>query len=742
MKTILGYSDKFSVAPNQPIAFKISSENTASFALQVVRLIHGDANPAGPGYKDELIEAAVNGIYPGRRQSITSGSYAAVPAHPVLSKLEDLTFQAFIYPTTPGKTGQVIASLWDETRQAGFYLALDGVNGLSLTIGDGVGVAETIALGRPVLSGQWYAVAVSFAAATGVVTMLQLPLHHQPRNQDAAHRSAILTKRGVGAPIAEFIFAARDAAGKTGFYNGKIDAPRLLSEALDEAGLAALCQAGIAAAPLGQIVAAWDFSEDISGTSFKDTSSNGLDGRIYQLPARAVTGHNWDGSVFRWQDAPCQYGAIHFHDDDIYDAGWETDAIWQVPADLKSGLYAARLTVEGDEDYIPFVVTPSQERAAAPVLLILPSASYLAYANEHLAFDADLAERVHDMVPVFTPADIFLSEHREYGGSLYDRHSDNSGIYYSSRLRPILNMRPKYQSWLGGSGSALWQLNADTHLTGWLEQSGLEYDCISDDDLHENGAAILARYRCVVTGTHPEYVSTAMQDHLASFQANGGRLVYLGGNGFYWRIAYHATLPGVVEVRRCEVGNGWITPPGEAFHSFNGEYGGLWRRLGRAPQVPTGVGFVAQGFDISSYYRRLPASKDPRAAFIFDGVGEAELIGDFGLIGGGAAGLELDCADVSLGTPAHALILAHSEAHTGNYLPTVETLLINYPGQSAEYSPTVRADMVFFETPSGGAVFSVGSIAWAGSLSHNHYRNNVSAITANVIRRFISPEAF
>ncbi len=36
-----------------------------------------------------------------------------------------------------------------------------------------------------------------------------------------------------------------------------------------------------------------------------------------------------------------------------------------------------------------------------------PSASYMANANEHLAFDADLAERVHDLMPVFTPVDIF-----------------------------------------------------------------------------------------------------------------------------------------------------------------------------------------------------------------------------------------------------------------------------------------------------------------------------------------------
>jgi N,N-dimethylformamidase len=48
--------------------------------------------------------------------------------------------------------------------------------------------------------------------------------------------------------------------------------------------------------------------------------------------------------------------------------------------------------------------------------------------------------------------------------------------------------------------------------------------------------------------------------------------------------------------------------------------------------------------------------------------------------------------------------------------------------------------MVFFETPKGGAVFSVGSMEWCGSLSHNQYRNNVSRITENVLKRFLSEE--
>jgi len=45
--------------------------------------------------------------------------------------------------------------------------------------------------------------------------------------------------------------------------------------------------------------------------------------------------------------------------------------------------------------------------------------------------------------------------------------------------------------------------------------------------------------------------------------------------------------------------------------------------------------------------------------------------------------------------------------------------------------------MTYFETARGGAVFSVGSINWIGSLTFNEAVNNVSKVTENVLRRFI-----
>ncbi len=719
-KTLLGYADCMSVAPGQTIGFKVSSENGAPYRAAIVRLVNGDTNPAGPGYQ-EVEVPGVSWQVTGRRQIALAGSCAVIDRVGEMLGNAGFRLEMLIWPTTPEQPQQVLCSLWDERHSAGFRLAIGGADGLTLLVVDGNGGEAKLALGAKVIARRWYQVSAFLDPLAGEIGCRQDSLAKLPGMADCGQAVQATHIRLPHMPDAKLVIAADRRAGDCfqHFYNGKIEAPSLTRAD-------------------GGLVGAWDFCKEISSDRIHDTSGNALHGRTLQMPTRGMTGHCWTDEGINWRHAPEQYGAIHFHDDDIDDAGWETEFSWTVPDNLRSGLYAARLNSPDDEDYIPFVLRASRPMRGG-LVLVVPTASYQAYANEHLAFDASLAELVHDHVPVFGPNDLFSSAHRELGGSLYDRHSDGSGIFTSSRRRPILNMRPKYQSWLGGTGSGLWQLNADTHLLAWLEHEGLPVDCIADEDLDREGSAALAPYGCVMLATHAEYWSTRMRDALDGFAADGGRIMNMGANGLYWRIAYHPDGTGTIEVRRCEVGNGWITAPGESYHAFNGEYGGLWRRIGRPPQETVGVGFIGQGFDKSSYYRRLPGSQDARAAFIFDNVTD-QIIGNFGLIGGGAAGIELDRTDTLLGTPPHTLVLARSENHTGNYLPTVEELLINYVNQ-AEISP-VSAEMVFFETQSGGAVFSTGSIAWAGSLSHNGYRNNVAQISRNVLRRFLDPTPF
>lgn len=66
----------------------------------------------------------------------------------------------------------------------------------------------------------------------------------------------------------------------------------------------------------------------------------------------------------------------------------------------------------------------------------------------------------------------------------------------------------------------------------------------------------------VVTGSHPEYHTPNTLTALQEYVDSGGRLAYLGGNGFYWRIATSAEILDVVEVRRAEGGiRAWAAEP-------------------------------------------------------------------------------------------------------------------------------------------------------------------------------------
>ena len=105
----------------------------------------------------------------------------------------------------------------------------------------------------------------------------------------------------------------------------------------------------------------------------------------------------------------------------------------------------------------------------------------------------------------------------------------------------------------------------------------------------------VARYGAVLTGTHPEYYSLKMLDAMQDYTDLGGRLMYLGANGFYWRIAWHPSLDGVIEHRRSEDGmRAWMTQPGESYMAFTGEYSGLWQRNGRPPNVLVGTAFTVE----------------------------------------------------------------------------------------------------------------------------------------------------
>jgi N,N-dimethylformamidase len=696
-KTIVGYCEPLSLRAGERITLHASSHVEGPATLDVVRIVCGDPTRSGPGFEERPVTSLPAVDLDLRTQPLTLGSWGEIELG-LLTVEARAVFAADLMPTRP-QLNQTAVTLLDQNDQivAAVRIA-DGVLGLTTT-GDEPRQLSAATAER----GRWHRLALTLARDRPELTLSVhvLPTRSPGRDlllPNSARVATAVMPRGWDGTISR-VLLGRAPSGE--HFDGRLGNVSLVVDGS---------------------VRRWDLSREVHTRRIVEVEGLGPDGLLHQLPARGVTGSRWNGSAQACATEPSHYDAVHFHADDLYDAGWEPTASIQLPADLPSGVYAFRVRAPHGEDRVPFFVRPAPGASTAPVALLMPTCTYIAYANHRQLIDGTdfMAPRTR-----LRPEHEYVRAHPEVGLSMYESHADGSGVMFSSRRRPVLNLRP------GADG---WNFTPDTDLNAYLEHAGVGHDIITDEDVHADGLAALAPYRVVVTGTHPEYWSTSMLDALEAWLRQGGRLMYLGGNGFYWRVAFSDAWPGAMELRRAEDGvRNWQTDPGESYHAFGGEYGGLWRRLGRAPNELVGIGFAAQGFERATHYRVTDGARASRAAWILDGI-DGERVGTSGL-GGGAAGQEIDRYDVSLGSPAHAVVLASATEFGPDMLRTKEEFGASIAFPSPD--PFVRADIVFFETPGGGAVFSVGSISWFGALARNDYDNDVARITTTVLERFV-----
>ena len=739
----LGYPDRISVPAGEQVKFQLSSKRR-KVKVEVLRLRCGDVDANGPGFKYEIMASNIDGEHACLDQPIRPGSNAVIEHDGVLVPTgAHWSFGAYVYPTRIADNPRAVMGNWCQGSGRGYALELDEDGRPALVLGRAEGGPVRFVLDVRLRERVWAFIscALDFGAASATVSLIVPADGVRPA---AAHSQSFALPRSLdvdsGLP---FLIAAHHLNGDRQYaahFDGKIEAPRIFSQQLDAEELRVFeCGPRTGATEAG-LVAFWDFSDGISTLLIKDISPNCLHGRLHQLPRRGVTSFHWSGAVHDFRLSPREYAAIHFHSDDIYDCQWQTTCALDVPGDWRPGVYALRLTpASGDPDgqcesYVTFFVTPGRQTKRADLVVVASVGTYLAYANSALRLYQVHFETLMEHVLWLPLDDVFMQENPEIGQSTYDSHVDGSGRAYSSWLRPILNMRPR----------GYWfNLINDTHILDWLEEKGIAYDLITDVELDREGARALAPYRAMMTPTHPEYFSFNMMNAIMAYQNAGGRHISMGGNAFYWRCGFHPAAPAALEVRRGMAGTRtWESEPGEVHLAGTGEPGSLWRHSGFAPQKLVGVGFSAMINDTCGYYLRTAESEDGRVAFIFEGTGRHEKFGDFGFRYNGAVGSEIDRYDLELGTPRHALRIATSEGLGAGALPTPEEFRTVVDGLDGTQNALVRADMVFFETANGGAVFATGSITYGMSLSHNNYDNNISTITLNVVNRFLDPRPF
>jgi N,N-dimethylformamidase len=732
---ITGYSDPMAVEPGSDISFLVSTTARA-YEVYIERLPRTcDADDRVSGAQPALFHQT----FEGREQASRMGSCVEVPNMArQLAHRPGLLITMWVFPTLlPSDSEQVLVSTLDPESTIGWEMLIDCDGCLKFRVaGDGGALAVRVSSGLS--PRRWQLVHAGYSLPHGLVVA--------GHGSTAGRRRSVESNRGCIGNVEHMADTLVLAAGHhpssstsptigRGHFNGRLEAVRLASveSRADRAWFEEAANRGS-----GDVLAHWDFSLDPGTTIVRDVSGHENDGRLVNMPVRAVKGHAWTGEVLDPRARPHEYGAIHFHDDDVDGLNWTPDFTWTVPSDAPSGVYTAVLRTVTQHDEIPFVILPIP-RQRANVVVVLPTLTYQAYANIRVLLDQDPLSYGVSADTVYTShAMALLARHPEWGRSLYDVHSDGSGCMYASRLRPLLSMRPSYVNSVTAGPR---NFSADLLLLRWLDEKGFHYDVITDEDL-DRGTHVLGSYRVVLTGSHPEYCTENMLDALQSFVASGASLMYLGGNGFYWVTSFHAERRDCIEVRRGNAGTRpWSSEPGETHHSTTGEPGGLWRDRGRPPNRLVGIHFSTHSWGSKAgHYIRLPASFEARHRWIFEGVPDAGPIGDQGLIMGGAAGDEMDRHDPKFESPGYVARLATSAGLPDQSYPAIEEINELVPNLDALRPNLSRADVVFCEHDGGGAVFAVGSLCWIGSLLSNNCENPVSQITENVLRKFMRKE--
>lgn len=363
-----------------------------------------------------------------------------------------------------------------------------------------------------------------------------------------------------------------------------------------------------------------------------------------------------------------------------------------VEAPPRSGLYYFHAgTARGAHFSFPWIVAPAQPQARLAML-----ASNITW-NAYNSFGGR-SNYIHDDCLPPTPTVNSRQELKRYTNlhpTQYD--TDDYDPLSFDRPEPInsIDLQERPTDPIEGR-AACHVAAAEWRLLAWLERHGFAYDFFAETQLHFDQLN-LADYRVLLLSAHPEYWSRKMYDRLKRWvYEEGGKPIYLGGNGINCEVE-------LLDERTmtCRNGDQRELKRRGCESRFHLRYESEANLLGVAYSDP--------GAMTAAPYRVIDADH-----WVFAGTDlkKGDVFGEKSLhrrCEGGASGHETD--KITASSPKNIRLLAK--------------------GMNRDEG---GAEMVYYDTPSGGEVFSVGSITWPSCLLVDVA---VSKITANVIGRFL-----
>ena len=723
------YAEK-SVAAGEAIHFRVSS--TAPYGLSVCRL----GTDVDNFESDEVLH-----IFPKAEpeiQEIHPGSYVHVgKGLPSEKPLRAITLECWLRPWKFG-FDQGLITQYDPSSASGFGLYLVGRGWLKFRLGDSdqtYGYWES--LGPLLTKRRWHHVALSW---DGKVVTFYL----DGRFQGSWAWQGTLKPARVPLRLA--------AAGKEGkaddFFDGELCMPILYDRALSPAEIQGRFEAqGLHLPELKGVLACWPFREE-AGDGVADASGHRRDGRIINRGTWMIGGPSFDSAAvsrhteYDPRKDSTRGHALRFASDDLYDCRWNVTEQYPVPKGAKSGIYAGRFRFEEDgaslQYHVTFIVRKAPDRSKAPILLLCSTNTWQAYSATPFAANApDRQQWDTGGLPNATPGSPSYS--------CYRNHHEGQPAYEFGMNMPWPVAGPDVLFSKQEVGySHLMRGERFTH--SWLEQTGYDYDVVTDYDLHRN-PEMLKDYRVLIINGHSEYWSVEAYEGVDQFLRDGGNVIVLSGNTMFWRVTFDDKAQ-VMECRKYDahIGGRPSATVGELYHSHDKKRGSLMRYCGFPAWKVLGLecigwwGLEKEDFGIYEaaqthhflFHRPHPV-----------GLRNGETFGhapDGGLprVGGHESDVRLPrIRQITKHFPEGA---SFPEEPTG--ITTLARIVkkgrrgINYFGLWEPLEHGVIAEMIYWERPQGGRVFHGGCIAGGWALSRDP---KFQALMRNVLHHFGAP---
>ena len=371
--SIIGYVDPLIVSPGSRVAVKTSC-GQPTFTSKVLRILAGHDHSEAPPIAHQVIESIPQQSHQGKLQFSQLGSYVRIPSwsNEDLSHVDTLSINFWCQATLPQSwQEQYLFSSIDHAAFSGFACLIDEFGSLRVRVG-GSQKIQDIPLYTKLLKGEWVHVTVSIdrlnqkvkVEVGGQAKVADLGIRPQISHEENDLFDNVKIASGKPLVIASDSVETRVASYRMRLatFNGKIDGFKIEATS----------------AGRNETLLDFDFSLNIPTDEVRDVSGRYHHGTLINTPARAVTGHDWDASQVDWTHASYGYGAIHFHDDDLDDAAWDTNFELQIPPDLRSGCYGVHVDDGATVDIIPFFVRPDPNvEDPPPVALIMPTFTYI-----------------------------------------------------------------------------------------------------------------------------------------------------------------------------------------------------------------------------------------------------------------------------------------------------------------------------------------------------------------------------